>query len=129
MMPQACIWHWFDCSLLLRHDELLGDRRQRFFFADLGLGLGWQGSWMFAQACAAIRLGGMLYSDPSFVNRWAQGRSRFDPEDRDLDRTSSSPFVELPHSSSYEQRHRYQASPLRNYLWLSLAPIAPLLAI
>jgi len=74
MMPQACIWHWFDCSLLLRHDELLGDRRQRFFFADLGLGLGWQGSWMLAQACAAIR----LYLLPH-VNWWAQGSQAFRP--------------------------------------------------
>jgi hypothetical protein len=70
-----------DCSLLLRHDELLGDRRQRFFFAErtsAGKGPG----------CLRkpMRLYGYTFCHPSTGG--PKGRRRFDPEDRDLDRTS-----------------------------------------
>ena len=50
----------FDCLLRLRHLALLGDRRQRFFFADLGSAQGPvrlpPTPCMLAQACAGIRL-------------------------------------------------------------------------
>ena len=57
----------FDCLLRLRHSALLGDRRQRFFFADLGSVQGpvtlLPPPCMLAQACAAIRL--YLLATPS----------------------------------------------------------------
>jgi hypothetical protein len=87
---QTCIWSChpgFDCLLRLRHSALLGDRRQRFFFADLGSA---QGPVRFLPVCLRKRLYGYTFLSPGDpVNRWTQGRSRFDPEDRDLDRTSN----------------------------------------
>jgi len=132
---QTCIWSChpgFDCLLRLRHSALLGDRRQRFFFADLGSA---QGPVRFLPVCLRKRLYGYTFLsavDP--VNRWTQAVVVSTLKIATLTALLTSNLIISvcgalePVAVYYKQRHPYHSfsSCVTNLCFLS-APIFPLL--